>query len=294
MRCRPPSSPPGVRSYRCCGPRGRAPPPPRYSRWQASTSRGEPRCSAVLIRRRGSSPRARGAEGDPLVPVRGDGVIPACAGSSVWRSGPCRGPGWSRGHPRVRGEQFTLNGAGADNQGSCPRARGAGFAARPAPAPGGVIPACAGSRARFSGSWAAPRGHPRVRGEQLSPSPSGVTGRGSSPRARGADHGGALQPVVLGVIPGCAGSRATCTSPAASTRGHPRVRGEQCYLGVYDSGGTGSSPRARGAGDRHRPDRSPDGVIPACAGSRARALGQAGADGVIPACAGSRLAEQLV
>jgi hypothetical protein len=49
----------------------------------------------------GPSPRARGAHGGAANPERGEGTIPACAGSTpACRPGPCR----LRDHPRVRGE----------------------------------------------------------------------------------------------------------------------------------------------------------------------------------------------
>ncbi len=137
----------------------------------AASRRGHPRVrgeqptgNASSLGLSGSSPRARGAEGRLGGPVRAQGVIPACAGSS-----PSRRPrGWcGRGHPRVRGEQSCAPFRQRPAAGSSPRARGAWLAgligrsgmpgssprargASPSPAArapsAGVIPACAGSR----------------------------------------------------------------------------------------------------------------------------------------------------
>ena len=92
--------------------------------------------------RTGSSPRARGAQrGTGLLRVA-RGIIPACAGSTVFRVFVgCLI--WD--HPRVRGEHLHWVTEHGDDVGSSPRARGARDQAHLRPRAGGIIPACAGS-----------------------------------------------------------------------------------------------------------------------------------------------------
>ena len=126
--------------------------------------RGEhPLTLASGMCRSGSSPRARGARPRHDDQLGQQGIIPACAGSTV---------GVELGRRR--------------ESGSSPRARGA----RPNDVDRlldtGIIPACAGSTSfprRGSGS---PGDHPRVRGEHPSHRARPPPSAGSSPRARGA------------------------------------------------------------------------------------------------------------
>ena len=86
--------------------------------------RGEQNESVVFVYwPHGSSPHARGA-GHPFPPRREhQGIIPACAGSSISSSSIVRA---SPDHPRMRGEQTTAMRADIISQGSSPHARGAG------------------------------------------------------------------------------------------------------------------------------------------------------------------------
>ena len=72
--------------------------------------------------RKGSSPRARGALGQPLLYSCGGGIIPACAGST----GSCHQTlTLPKDHPRVRGEHSLYGRGSLLALGSSPRARGA-------------------------------------------------------------------------------------------------------------------------------------------------------------------------
>ncbi len=60
----------------------------------------------------------------------------------------------------------------------------------------------------------------------------------------------------------------TASFPCAYLPVHPRVRGEQLCAPAFSHKGSGSSPRARGAGEEFWPVRLDPRFIPACAGSR--------------------------
>ena len=140
-----------------------------------------------IFRVMGSSPHARGAQGDAVVVNHNDGIIPACAGSTTI----------------VYTDNTTYTG-------SSPHARGARCRAGRDGDGAGIIPACAGSTGRRRPATAGGRDHPRMRGEH-NPANAGTGPHwGSSPHARGA-----LIPVrsmihSKGIIPACAGSTRTC------------------------------------------------------------------------------------
>ena len=110
----------------------------------------------------GSSPHARGAQVLDEVCVRVQGIIPACAGSTICLSGGARR---SRDHPRMRGEHVQRFEGVTFARGSSPHARGAhGGGEEPAAVPG-IIPACAGSTICAQSCKSFAKDHPRMRGE---------------------------------------------------------------------------------------------------------------------------------
>ncbi len=175
----------------------------------------------------GSSPHARGALVAQPVAGGGDGIIPACAGSTPesWTITAC-----CRDHPRMRGEHVSMRSMNFCCGGSSPHARGAPGGLLGVARGGGIIPACAGStygQARPSTTY---EDHPRMRGEhpQIEAGPE-FTG-GSSPHARGAldrVHG---LPAAGGIIPACAGSTAGRAVRKRAVRDHPRMRGEHWFM----------------------------------------------------------------
>ena len=122
---------------------------------------------------RGSSPRVRGTP--PAQPIRLllAGIIPACAGNTLWRV-VCYVRG--RDHPRVCGEHSLMPSPSSSASGSSPRVRGTPDGRRKSVEDMGIIPACAGNTVcchSLFGSW---WDHPRVCGEHVTPSEQMVMG----------------------------------------------------------------------------------------------------------------------
>ena len=152
--------------------------------------------------------------------------------------------------------------------GSSPRVRGAGRWDIVVSASHGIIPACAGSRSKWTRFANHARDHPRVCGEQRKPHRSASPIEGSSPRVRGAGQASSPLPNRHRIIPACAGSRGGERLANGAFRDHPRVCGEQEQSGVGPLLAQGSSPRVRGAGRPPTRSAARHGIIPACAGSR--------------------------
>ena len=253
----------------------------------------------------GSSPHARGAlasdEGAPAVA----GIIPACAGSTMSRSGTrC----WWRDHPRMRGEHNYNLFLDELDEGSSPHARGARRRRGVCDDARGIIPACAGSTCG-SRSWSCPcRDHPRMRGEHMIGNARQAGSEGSSPHARGARSNRAVRRAARRIIPACAGSTWNRGSNGSASRDHPRMRGEHTRASVAFPVLTGSSPHARGAPVNVENDsaRSVDhprmrgehrlrdltglsvrGSSPHARGARRGGEVPRARIGIIPACAGS-------
>ena len=91
----------------------------------------------------GSSPRVRGTVEADLSALRGEGIIPACAGNR-----PDREPSGflGRDHPRVCGEQMIVRNGSNLPMGSSPRVRGTVLGDSAKFESEGIIPACAGNR----------------------------------------------------------------------------------------------------------------------------------------------------
>ena len=89
----------------------------------------------------------------------------------------------------------------------------------------------------------------------------------SSQRVRGAERLRALDDLLEGNIPACAGSRRSARHQCGGRRDHPRACGEQELPFAALVLLTGSSPRVRGAGPEVRQSAQPPRIIPARAGS---------------------------
>ena len=91
----------------------------------------------------GSPPRMRGRAPLDKPQSVGEGITPAYAGKSMYRT--IETP-WSRDHPRVCGEEFHLGEGSPKQKGSPPRMRGRASSRRRIGAPVGITPAYAGKR----------------------------------------------------------------------------------------------------------------------------------------------------
>ena len=90
----------------------------------------------------GSSPHARGAQILASIHKRDTGIIPACAGSTLFA---LRRLTSSKDHPRMRGEHSFPAKTSTSPTGSSPHARGAPAVLRIYQSDVRIIPACAGS-----------------------------------------------------------------------------------------------------------------------------------------------------
>ena len=210
----------------------------------------------------------RGAQGARILATSYDGIIPAYAGSTT-RTEPR--PRKNRDHPRVCGEHDIQLPPPLADLGSSPRMRGARItdigdtvAVRIIPAYAGSTPACDLQRHNTGD-------HPRVCGEHRSICRAYRPIGGSSPRMRGAPvvHVGGYR--ARGIIPAYAGSTHRRPSLAWCRRDHPRVCGEHRHRRRALVRSSGSSPRMRGAQDALRELADLVRIIPAYAGSTARA-----------------------
>ena len=123
----------------------------------------QPYSNLLLAQVLGSPPHARGAGCVDILADTQGGITPACAGSRVRQ----RSLVWLwRDHPRMRGEQRTLDALVSGDRGSPPHARGAVERLASLALGCGITPACAGSSLAAYFLARASRDHPRMRGEQ--------------------------------------------------------------------------------------------------------------------------------
>ena len=114
--------------------------------------------------------------------------------------------------------------------GSSPRVRGTAISTSMCSSHRGIIPACAGNSRPTAQPRCRKRDHPRVCGEQGSPSPVTPETTGSSPRVRGTDNKERFDIDVPGIIPACAGNSLAHYVATLCNRDHPRVCGEQSLI----------------------------------------------------------------
>ena len=262
--------------------------PRKKAAWDHPRVCGEQRGpSRYPFRPSGSSPRVRGAVSHAVTPPLHGGIIPARAGS---RGQPVFDRVGVRDHPRACGEQSMSVFIPSIKVGSSPRVRGAVAALAVHDAVDGIIPARAGSSQPYSMSCRCLGDHPRVCGEQLMDEIKLKPCPGSSPRARGAVNGAYGARCHVGIIPARAGSSRPIRTSGCAIWGHPRVCGEQSRFRSSAPLRSGSSPRVRGAG-RHYPQADqPQGIIPACAGSRFASRPRPSTAGDHPRVCGEQLA----
>ena len=171
----------------------------------------------------GSSPLTRGALWCGLCAGWASGLIPAHAGSTQMELALQKK---LRAHPRSRGEHKQLRQITSPKLGSSPLTRGALNTKVNAAFLSGLIPAHAGSTSPHDDEPTTDTAHPRSRGEHFGRQIGGIVQWGSSPLTRGALSGLPQHCAPRRLIPAHAGSTCAAASDSASTRAHPRSRGE--------------------------------------------------------------------
>ena len=130
--------------------------------------------------------------------------------------------------------------------GSPPRVRGTGGTPHTKGRRLRITPACAGNRGMPLIYGCSVEDHPRVCGEQITPSPKIPCLTGSPPRVRGTVSYSSYDYSYHRITPACAGN-SKCHGPVrVSHLDHPRVCGEQDAIMDSGSSKVGSPPRVRG------------------------------------------------
>ena len=135
------------------------------------------------------------------------GIIPACAGNTLWRRTRTSSSG---DHPRVCGEHKNAVPEMTDPRGSSPRVRGTHGRCRWCCEHSGIIPACAGNTDLADFAECSAEDHPRVCGEHSVSATYWWVSPGSSPRVRGTHHTTNFRCTTQGIIPACAGNTWFC------------------------------------------------------------------------------------
>ena len=233
----------------------------------------------------GSPPRARGRPFRNVDGGGGDGLTPACAGTSS-RTGSTALRAWA--HPRVRGDVQIELIEPESVRGSPPRARGRPHTVHGRRQRAGLTPACAGTSNPCAAKTPTHRAHPRVRGDVAERDSVVRAGWGSPPRARGRPAMSMTTPPDTGLTPACAGTSPSGPPARWCPWAHPRVRGDVQAHGWPWSGRRGLTPACAGTsaascccvhqprahprvrGDVTRPSRP----VASCQGSPPRARGR--------------------
>ena len=211
----------------------------------------------------GSSPLTRGKPSPRRDSRPSRRLIPAHAGKTVPDSRdrfPCRA------HPRSRGENtWAVIGFGRA-AGSSPLTRGKQVAGSSPVGGAWLIPAHAGKTRDEGAAKAAPRAHPRSRGENWLGMGFEPRFWGSSPLTRGKRDCLAVGLRNRGLIPAHAGKTVKVSVVAETKKAHPRSRGENWEPMRAARVCTGSSPLTRGKRGRAAGWWVSSGLIPAHAG----------------------------
>ena len=239
----------------------------RWSGWDHPHERGErPSVSVESARWPGSSPRAWGAARGGVLRALALRIIPTSVGSG----GPPRpGTPGSGDHPHERGERRLARVRSNAVTGSSPRAWGAGEVGH---APGlvrGIIPTSVGSGTTSRSASSSSRDHPHERGERPECRWVEMPGRGSSPRAWGAEPCRGVRGDGCGIIPTSVGSGRPPSRRRPWPPDHPHERGERATSGASWEWDLGSSPRAWGAAAEAGRRLPVFGIIPTSVGSGA-------------------------
>ena len=135
-----------------------------------------------------------------------------------------------------------------------------GEPARITPASAGNTQAAPAPRERYPD-------HPRIRGEYHSWESSGVPVKGSPPHPRGIRSGQDKAMGVLRITPASAGNTERVLLGPATTRDHPRIRGEYRLYRIRRRYRSGSPPHPRGIPKQARREGIDFRITPASAGN---------------------------
>ena len=171
----------------------------------------------------GSSPLARGPPGRRTFRRSRHGLIPARAGTTT---GPCRSHRSARAHPRSRGDHGAAGQPRFRHLGSSPLARGPLLNWLHQREACGLIPARAGTTIHRPRASRGGRAHPRSRGDHSMGKKCDRWAWGSSPLARGPQHGQKMRQVGVGLIPARAGTTLCVIGIKRHREAHPRSRGD--------------------------------------------------------------------
>ena len=204
--------------------------------------------ATLMLRLRGSSPRAWGIR--PHL-VREDAqmrFIPTCVGNTLLLMLLIR---FLPVHPHVRGEYFTGVITGSRSLGSSPRAWGIHAEKKQQNSIGRFIPTCVGNTHTGRSGYSPLSVHPHVRGEYRQVLVQTRQGYGSSPRAWGIPDVVILVGIRGRFIPTCVGNTFRSTRYCLTNSVHPHVRGEYASSVHSTTIWPGSSPRAWGIRPAH-------------------------------------------
>ena len=171
----------------------------------------------------GSPPRVRGKQiNEKTFKVTGR-ITPACAGKTMIL---CLYKDAARDHPRVCGENIKTGLRGLRPAGSPPRVRGKRVPHSVFYHYIRITPACAGKTCLHWFAMSRYWDHPRVCGENQTPSTFTPALIGSPPRVRGKLFRVAALLNSKGITPACAGKTRRKSGRRTARRDHPRVCGE--------------------------------------------------------------------
>ena len=211
----------------------------------------------------GSSPLTRGKRGAVWLAPNPDRLIPAHAGKT--RGALSRFLA-QRAHPRSRGENLPQRRNARLDAGSSPLTRGKPFPHVGERSGGRLIPAHAGKTKKRCVPGRSLAAHPRSRGENAARGWEVIDGSGSSPLTRGKRGGANAAHRGARLIPAHAGKTCFWSCPRATSRAHPRSRGENWRVFRVALFVGGSSPLTRGKRDLDLVCHDGVRLIPAHAG----------------------------
>ncbi len=225
--------------------------------------RGNFEALARPLAQEGLSPHTRGKRPSIGQRVRRWGPIPAYAGETRARRGPCFGAG---AYPRIRGGNSWRGPTKRGLWGLSPHTRGKQPVSWWADYVAGPIPAYAGETFSGTSGVSHERAYPRIRGGNLPVQAKRKSAQGLSPHTRGKHTSAVLTDYKDGPIPAYAGETPRFTSNSKNERAYPRIRGGNSVDRASRTSEKGLSPHTRGKLFKIARDFKGAGPIPAYAG----------------------------